>query len=350
VITNRATDRTNASRVRVPDVGPDTVYCTLYQRDPGFFALAEAELSALVGGHAAELGVWLSSTPVRWATCGYAKAGGRQLAYGRTLDDLRDALAPLGIVAPRFSIATRRLPRRFKGASAAKTLIGDCIEGDVVLEDPELRLLLVVSAEGYRVLIDEDATPGEADWLRGSHKPHNYLVAIPVRIAKAMLNITARPGDSVLDPFCGSGTIPLLAAWAGHTAYGSDIGATCVARATENVAHFGQTVTFACSDARDTEQDADCIVSNLPYGVYCHLERDALAGVLANLARRAARVTLVTSEHIEDALVAHGYTVERVIPVESLRFERFVYVTRSPRSTDRARATDHPRTRCASRG
>jgi tRNA G10 N-methylase Trm11 len=223
------------------------------------------------------------------------------------------------------------VPRRQPGTTAAKTRVADCIEGAVSVADPVLRLLVVVSPLGYRVLAEAEAEAGEADWLRVGHKPHNYLVALPVRIAQAMLNLTARPGDTVLDPCCGTGTIPLLAAFAGHRAHGSDISAACVARAGENLRHFGLAATLACADAREITQAADCIVANLPYGVYSHLAPEAMRAVLANLARLAPRVTLVTSDAIAGDLVALGYEIEQVIPVEEERFKRVVYVTRAPR-------------------
>jgi predicted RNA methylase len=314
----------------VPAAGPASIYCTLYHRGAGFTTLAEAELRALGGGYSPEPGIWLSPVPIRWATCGYTCVGGRQLAFAATLDALEEQVLALRLVAPRFNIETRRVPRRRAGSTAAKRRVGGCIDGNATVEDPQLRLLLVVSSLGYRVLVDTAADPGDADWLGVRHKPHNYVVALPVRIAKAMLNLTVRPGDTVLDPFCGTGTIPLLAAWAGHRAYGSDISAACVARAGENLAHFGRAATLVCADARVAQQAADCIVSNLPYGVYCHLAPDALQTVLRNLARLSPRVTLVTSERIDDDLRAAGYAIVRVIPVESERFQRFVYVTRAP--------------------
>jgi predicted RNA methylase len=318
-----------SSPVQVPAAGPASIYCTLYHRDAGFTELAEAELCALGGGYTPEPGIWLSPVPIRWATCGYTCGGGRQLAFAATLDGLEEQLRALRLVAPRFNITTRRVPRRRKGSMAAKTRVGDCIDGGVSVDDPQLRLLLVISSLGYRVLVDTDAPPGDADWLGAQHKPHNFVVALPVRIAKAMLNLTARPGDTVLDPFCGMGTIPLLAAWAGHRAYGSDISAACVARAGENLTHFGREATLVCADARAAQQAADCIVSNLPYGLYCHLAPEALRAVLRNLARLSPRVTLVTTARIEDDLRAEGYEIVRVIPVESERFERFVYVARA---------------------
>jgi predicted RNA methylase len=318
------------SQVQIPAAGPSSTYCTLYHRDPAFAALAEAELMALGGGGSPELGVWVSPRPIRWATCGYASVGGRQLACAATLEALEEELRALSLAAPRFSVDARCVPRRHQGSMAAKTRVADCIDGDVSVADPELRLLLVVSALGYRVLVDTDAEPGDADWLAASHKPHNYLVALPVRIAKAMLNLTLRPGDTVLDPFCGTGTIPLLAAWAGHRSFGSDISAPCIVRAGENLAHFGHEATLVCVDARKARQTADCIISNLPYGVYSHLAPQAMRDVLANLARLSTRATLVTSARIEDDLGAAGFQVQQIIPVESERFERLIYITRAP--------------------
>lgn len=319
-----------ASQVQVPPAGPASLYCTLYHRDPAFTELAEAELRAMGDGHTAEPGVWISTVPIRWARCGYAIAGGRQLASGATLDALEKELRALRLAAPRFSIEARRVPRRQTGSMAAKARVGDCIAGAVSESEPQLRLLLVVSPVGYRVLVDTETDESDAGWLAAGHKPHNNPVALPVRIAKAMLNLTARPGDTVLDPFCGTGTIPLLAAWAGHRSYGSDVSAACIARAGENLAYFGREATLVCADARVVQQATDCIVSNLPYGVYSHLAPGAMQAILRNLGRLSRRVTLVSSARIDDDLRAEGYEIDQVIPVEPERFARLVYVTRAP--------------------
>ncbi len=227
---------------------------------------------------------------------------------------------------PLFWITVRRIPRTVKGAQTAKVVVADCIGGDVDSAHPNMRLLLVVSELGFRVLLDEPAS--DAPWLQSRHKPHKYLVALPVRFAKAVLNCTARPGDTVLDPFCGSGTIPLLAAWAGHQAFGSDISHQTVHRARENIAHFGQRATLVAADARDAGQRADCIVTNLPYGVYCHLAPDALHDVLVNLTRLAPRATFVTSKPLGSALPDAGYRVTRVLAVASDKFTRYVHLAK----------------------
>ncbi len=313
--------------IRVPPAGPGAVYCTLFTREAGFAELATAELSWLAGGHVVEPGVFLSPVPIRWAETGFGTAGGRQLAYATDLEDLRAQVWALDLRAPTFGIKVRRIPRAAKGSQAAKRIIADSVTGDVDFAAPQLSLFLIVSDHGYRLFLE--GPPGDAGWRATVHKPHNLTIALPIRIGRAMLNLTAQPGDSVFDPFCGSGTIPLLAAFAGLPAYGSDISAKWIVRAGVNVTHFGQRVTLSQGDARDATRCADAIVSNPPYGIFSHLEADALHDVLCNLRRLAPRVTLVSSERLEPALTRSGYEISRVIPVESDRFERFVYLTRS---------------------
>jgi 16S rRNA A1518/A1519 N6-dimethyltransferase RsmA/KsgA/DIM1 with predicted DNA glycosylase/AP lyase activity len=95
------------------------------------------------------------------------------------------------------------------------------------------------------------------------------------------------------------------------------------------VAHFAQQVTLSRQDARTTEQRADCVVSNLPYGIRSHLAGEGIRPVLSNLKRLAPRVTLLTSEDLRDALSAEGYELTQVVTISSARFDRFVHVTRT---------------------
>ncbi len=124
--------------------------------------MAEAEFAALTSGHAVERGVWLSEEPVAWAETGFGKAAGRQLAYGADLRALRASVFALRLASPRIGISARRVPRNVNGAQAAKRVVADCIDGDVDYRDPTLRLLLVVSSLGYRLLVEADAGDGAA--------------------------------------------------------------------------------------------------------------------------------------------------------------------------------------------
>jgi hypothetical protein len=59
--------------------------------------------------------------------------------------------------------------------------------------------------------------------LGGIHALHWYPASFPPALVASMLDLFASPGDVVLDPFCGSGVVPIEAWMRGMTAYGVDI-------------------------------------------------------------------------------------------------------------------------------
>lgn len=315
---------------------PPPVYCTLVRRAPGLEDLIAAELAHMHGATLAEPGVYLTDAPVPWAETAFGVAGGRQLAAAPTLEGLTAQLRALQLTPTSFGIVAFRIPQKAKGSLAAKAAVADSIDGDRV--DPAstaLPLGLLLSPSGFRVFVRDD-DGGDASWLRAEQRPHNLPISLGVRLAKAMLNLSVvGPGRVVVfDPFAGSGTIPLIAALSGHTAIGSDIAYRTIQLARGNAAALGVTAALSKQDARTSVQQADCIVTNLPYGTFSHLPENGIDDVLANLKRLATRVTLVTNEDLRGALLAHGYTLDAVIDVEPERFKRFVFLARAPRPPD----------------
>lgn len=57
----------------------------------------------------------------------------------------------------------------------------------------------------------------------GIHALHWYPASFPPALVATMLDLFANPGDIVLDPFCGSGVVPIEAWMRGMTAYGVDV-------------------------------------------------------------------------------------------------------------------------------
>ncbi len=97
-------------------------------------------------------------------------------------------------------------------------------------------------------------------------------IAMPPRKARCMVNLSAvGPGGRLLDPFCGTGSIPIEAALLGIRTYASDIDPVIVAGAARNFAALGirNDVDLRHLDARvwaDSPLRFDAIVSDLPYG------------------------------------------------------------------------------------
>ncbi|HEX8378769.1 MAG TPA: DNA methyltransferase, partial [Pedobacter sp.] len=90
----------------------------------------------------------------------------------------------------------------------------------------------------FRALLPELRTE------RFTHLIHTYPAKLLVHIPYFFLNNTifSKPGDTVLDPFCGTGTVLLEALLAGRNALGAD--ANPLARL------IAEVKTVRCSDAR----------------------------------------------------------------------------------------------------
>jgi 23S rRNA G2445 N2-methylase RlmL/alkylated DNA repair dioxygenase AlkB len=121
------------------------------------------------------------------------------------------------------------------------------------------------------------------DLSKGRHfARYRNAVTIKTNLAYAMIRLAnLREGNTVLDPFCGSGTLLLeaLEMYKGNlrNCLGMDVSRRSADGARENAKAEGYAsdniVRFVCSDARslrrhvDADGSVDAVVSNLPWGI-----------------------------------------------------------------------------------
>ncbi len=95
----------------------------------------------------------------------------------------------------------------------------------VDLEKPDVDFLGVIT-EGrffFGLKLSELTKPGFSE-RRPSKKPFFHPTAMMPKLARCMVNLSrARPGELVLDPFCGTGSIVVEAALIGCRAVGADL-------------------------------------------------------------------------------------------------------------------------------
>jgi tRNA (guanine10-N2)-dimethyltransferase len=101
-------------------------------------------------------------------------------------------------------------------------------------------------------------------------RPFWRSVALGPRKARCLVNLSGvRPGGRLLDPFCGTGAIPIEAALLGVHAHAGDLDPRVAAGAARNAAHVGVDVTLRCRDARAWGAGGrhfDAVVADLPHG------------------------------------------------------------------------------------
>ncbi len=104
---------------------------------------------------------------------------------------------------------------------------------------------------------------------RPRKKPYFHPSAMPSKLARCMVNLTrAKPGELVLDPFCGTGSVMIEAAFVGCRVLGFDV-KRCMAEGTQiNLKHFGvEDDGVVVADSRRLPLiQVDRIVSDPPYG------------------------------------------------------------------------------------
>ncbi len=116
---------------------------------------------------------------------------------------------------------------------------------------------------------------GDLSWHRRGYRVYEHPAALKPTIAYAMLMLSkARDGESILDPMCGGGTIPIEAAYIYEDSplYCMDYNKSHVIGAHLNAlsAMVAQRINFIHGDARELSKyikSVDVVVSNPPYGI-----------------------------------------------------------------------------------
>ncbi len=114
-----------------------------------------------------------------------------------------------------------------------------------------------------------EVRPGAFTERRPKNRPFFHPSALQPKLARCMVNL-ARPkaGSTVLDPFCGSGSILIEAGLIGCRVLGSDIKDSMVRGSLLNLRFFGiETSGLSVAEVgRLPFRGADCIVTDPPYG------------------------------------------------------------------------------------
>jgi tRNA (guanine10-N2)-dimethyltransferase len=104
---------------------------------------------------------------------------------------------------------------------------------------------------------------------RPRKKPFFHPSAMPSKLARGMVNLAhAKTGELLLDPFCGTGSIMIEAAFVGCRVLGFDAQRRMTRGCRKNLKHFSVDAEgLVMTDARAPPiTKVDCIVTDPPYG------------------------------------------------------------------------------------
>jgi tRNA (guanine10-N2)-dimethyltransferase len=241
---------------------------------------------------------------------------------GPTLPELSLLLRDLSLSTDRpFAARVKRMAGSEvrEPVPAIERLAGTLIEGPVSLTRPEVEFRLILS--GDRIYVGQVLSRidrGGFDRRRPSNRPFFHPGVMLPRTARAMVNLSlVRPGDTLYDPFCGTGGLLGEAALTGAFPIGSDADPAMLAGCLMNY----PTIPLFLADARAIPLrggSADAIVTDLPYGTSSWIRSpnldDLYAGALGEMHRvlqHSRRAVVVTHRDIA-GIASSCFTVLQV--------------------------------------
>jgi tRNA G10 N-methylase Trm11 len=291
-------------------------------------ALIAAECTYLTGGRPEADGFAFCQQVEHIPQAAYIRTGLRILAHAATLDDLLIDVAQANFIANEFRIdfLSLSINNRIRTRQSIRAL-ADAIPFYPNLKNPQHRFLLVERDNG--LWFGEILTECKHTYRIHADKPYNISSSLPSRISRALVNLVVPQANSLLDPCCGTGSILLEAQSLGLKAYGGDLNKRMVGMARENLAHFGYAARIEHADARNCQQRADALVTNLPYGRFLQANKAVIRAILARGRKLAPVAVYVTEYDIQDWLTFAGYHDVNIYPVPKHDgFVRYVHWAR----------------------
>ncbi len=190
-----------------------------------------------------------------------------------TTDAIVAALPSLSLPeADTFALRGRRVAGT-ASVSRLKHVIGDAVRDatgmTVDLDAPDIELHLLVDDQIYLCGILADVDRSRYERRRPHRRPFSHPISLHPRIARALVNLSrVAPGETLLDPFCGTGGILIEAGLVGAQVVGVDVKHTAVEGCRDNLEHYAiadYTVHHGDATALDFS-GVDAIVTDLPYG------------------------------------------------------------------------------------
>jgi len=137
------------------------------------------------------------------------------------------------------------------------------------LENPDFSIPLFKPGRLYLAAV-EIPLNRDFEQRKPQLRPYFHPTSMHPRIARTLVNLArVKRGDTVLDPFCGTGGILIEATLTGMNAKGADIDEEMVNGCMKNLKHFGLEGEIKIANAINLDKefnDIDVIVTDMPYG------------------------------------------------------------------------------------
>lgn len=245
-----------------------------------------------------------------------------------SLDELIEACLARQVAYDRFRLHFLRPPPRVSEHKDETILrVANAIIGRPDLTNPAVHVAAVATAEAW--YFGRLISTGRSHWLAGIERPIHFSSALPQRFSRAVVNLVASPGDTLIDPCCGVGTPVIEALEIGVIAFGADVNRKMLQGLAQNLRHLGLPLRLVRADARQLSGHFDAAVLDLPYGRNLKADQNLYRELLLPLRESARRIAIVAATPLDDLLEELGYRLLRHARVPKGQLVRHVYVAQA---------------------
>jgi len=143
------------------------------------------------------------------------------------------------------------------------------IEATVDLESPEYELALIRCSQDLLAVSSPGTMRQRWSTRRPRSRPFFHPSAIFPKLSRALVNLSrCKEGESFLDPFAGTGSLPIEAYLVGARVAAVDLSEEMTRGALRNMTHFGQSWAgvVRADSTRLPFARADAVATDIPYG------------------------------------------------------------------------------------
>jgi tRNA (guanine10-N2)-dimethyltransferase len=189
-------------------------------------------------------------------------------------EELDSMLERLKLPGKTFRVRSSRLSNGHTPADGAALArhAGEILSARyaVDLEKPDAEVRVLMSKKIHTGILCGEIDRSAIESRKPENRPYKHPISLHPKLAKALVNLThARTGDTVLDPFCGTGGILLEAGLMGCRTLGGDMDARMVEGSILNLTHYGVNSEIRQLDISswpESHAPVDAIATDPPYG------------------------------------------------------------------------------------
>jgi putative methyltransferase (TIGR01177 family) len=194
---------------------------------------------------------------------------GSRIAFARRVGELMDERSELRDRLRGRKVRFRGFDLREEGTAPDPAEFLEGVDVTVDLDDPEFEVTLIRGVSDYLALTMPGRMRQEWSLRRPRKRPFFHPSAIFPKLSRALVNMArCREGDIFLDPFAGTGSIPMEAHIVGASVVAVDLADRMARGCLGNMRHFGQEWfgVVRADSARLPIRKVGAVATDIPYG------------------------------------------------------------------------------------